>query len=105
MATEKIMLDAVKKGGNRQELHERIRELSMEAGANVKAKGLDNNLLDLIAADDAFDLTAEELKETLDPALYTGRASRQVEVYLRDFIKPILEANKDILGVKAEINV
>jgi adenylosuccinate lyase len=105
MATENIMMDAVKKGGNRQELHERIRELSMEAGANVKAKGLDNNLLDLIAADDAFDLTAEELKETLDPALYTGRASRQVEVYLRDFIKPILEANKDILGVKAEINV
>ncbi|MBR5944970.1 MAG: adenylosuccinate lyase [Lachnospiraceae bacterium] len=105
MATENIMMDAVKKGGNRQELHERIRELSMEASKNVKAEGLDNNLLELIAADDTFDLSLEELKETLDPALYTGRAARQVEVYLRDFIKPILDANKDILGVKAEINV
>ncbi len=105
MATENIMMDAVKKGGNRQELHERIRELSMEAAKNVKAEGLENNLLDLIAEDSTFDLSIEELKETLDPALYTGRAARQVEVYLRDFINPILDKNKDILGVKAEINV
>ena len=105
MATENIMMDAVKAGGDRQELHERIRELSMEAGRNVKEKGLDNNLLELIANDDAFNLSLDELKKTMDPSKYTGRASIQVEAYLNNVIKPILEKNKDILGVKAEINV
>jgi adenylosuccinate lyase len=105
MATENIMMDAVKKGGNRQEAHERIRELSMEAGANVKVKGLENNLMELIANDPAFNLTDEELEKTLDPTLYVGRAPRQVEVYLREVINPILEANKDVLGLEAEINV
>lgn len=105
MATENIMMDAVKAGGDRQELHERIRELSMEAGRNVKEKGLENNLLELIAADPAFNLTLEELKETMDPSKYIGRASVQVDDYLKKVIRPLLDANKDILGVKAEINV
>ena len=105
MATENIMMDAVKAGGDRQELHERIRELSMEAGRNVKAEGLDNNLLELIAADPAFNLTLEELKETMDPAKYTGRAALQVENYLNGTIRPMLEKNKELLGVKAEILV
>ncbi len=105
MATENIMMDAVKAGGDRQELHERIRKLSMEAGRNVKAEGLENNLLELIAADPAFNLTAEELKETMDPAKYTGRASIQVDNYLNSVIRPLLERNQDILGIKADINV
>ncbi len=105
MATENIMMDAVKAGGDRQELHERIRELSMEAGRNVKEKGLDNNLLELIAADPAFNLTEEELKKTMDPAKYTGRAEVQVEAFLKNNVAPILEANKDALGMTAEINV
>ena len=105
MATENIMMDAVKAGGDRQELHERIRELSMEAGRNVKEKGLDNNLLELIAADPAFNLTLDELKETMDPSKYIGRASVQVDSYLKNVIRPLLEKNKDVLGMKAEINV
>ena len=105
MATENIMMDAVKAGGDRQELHERIRELSMEAGRNVKVEGKDNNLLELIAADPAFNLTLEELEKTMDPAKYTGRASVQVDQYLTKVIRPLLEENKGILGVKAEINV
>ena len=105
MATENIMMDAVKAGGDRQELHERIRQLSMEAGRNVKEKGLDNNLLELIAADPAFGLTMEDLKKTMEPALYVGRAPRQVEEFLAEVVKPILEANKDVLGMKAEISV
>ena len=105
MATENIMMDAVKAGGDRQELHERIRELSMEAGCNVKEKGLDNNLLELIAADPAFNLTLDELKETMDPSKYIGRASVQVDSYLKNVIRPLLEKNKDVLGMKAEINV
>ncbi len=105
MATENIMMDAVKAGGDRQELHERIRELSMEAGRNVKEKGLDNNLLELIAADPAFGLTLDELKQTMDPSRYTGRAPLQVEEYLSQVIRPLLEKYKDVLGVKAEINV
>lgn len=105
MATENIMMDAVKAGGDRQELHERIRELSMEAGRNVKAEGLDNNLLELIAEDPAFNLTLEELKKAMDPAKYTGRAELQVEQYLTKVIRPMLEKNKELLGVKAEIHV
>ena len=105
MATENIMMDAVKAGGDRQELHERIRELSMEAGKNVKEKGLDNNLLELIAADPAFNLSEEELKKTMDPSRYTGRAALQVEAFLKDTVAPVLEANKDVLGMSAEINV
>ena len=105
MATENIMMDAVKKGGNRQELHERIRTLSMEAGRNVKVEGKENNLLDLIAADPAFGLTIEEMRKTLVPSNYVGRAPEQVESYLNGVIRPILKENEDQLGMKAEINV
>ena len=105
MATENIMMDAVKQGGNRQELHEKIRQLSMEAGKTVKEEGKDNNLVDLIAADPAFGLTKEQIEANLKPELYVGRAPRQVEVFLRDVVRPILDDNKEELGVKAEINV
>ena len=105
MATENIMMDAVKAGGDRQELHEKIRTLSMEAGRNVKEKGLDNNLLELIAADPSFNLTLEELQKTMDPSKYTGRSEEQVEEFISDIVKSVLEENKDVLGLTAEINV
>ena len=105
MATENIMMDAVKAGGDRQELHERIRELSMEAGRNVKEEGGDNNLLELIAADEAFGLSLDDLKDTMDPAKYIGCAPYQVECFNRDVAAPIMEKYSDILGEKAEINV
>ena len=105
MATENIMMDAVKAGGDRQELHERIRELSMEAGKNVKEKGLDNNLLELIAADPAFKLSLEDLKAAMEPSRYTGCAKEQVEMFLSEVVNPVLEVNKDLLGMTAEINV
>ena len=105
MATENIMMDAVKAGGDRQELHERIRELSMEAGKNVKEKGLDNNLLELIAADPSFNLSLDELKKAMDPTRYTGRAKEQVDTFLANVVRPVLEQHKEDLGVKAEIHV
>ena len=105
MATENIMMDAVKAGGDRQELHEKIRTLSMEAGKNVKEKGLDNNLLDLIAADESFGMSIEELKECMNPINYVGRSVEQVNEFLTEVINPVLEENKDILGMTAEINV
>ena len=105
MATENIMMDAVKNGGNRQELHERIRELSMEAGRNVKVEGRENNLLELIASDPAFNMSLEDLQKTMDPAKYVGRSKEQVEAFLEKVVSPILEANKELLGVKAVINV
>ncbi len=105
MATENIMMDAVKMGGNRQELHERIRELSMEAGRNVKVEGKENNLLELIAADPAFNMTLEDLRKTMEPSRYVGRSKEQVEAFLENVIRPLLEENKELLGVKAEINV
>ena len=105
MATENIMMDAVKRGGDRQELHEKIRTLSMEAGRNVKERGLDNNLLELIAAEPSFNITLEELKKQMDPSKYTGRSKEQVEDFLKEVIRPILEENKALLGLEAEINV
>ena len=105
MATENIMMDAVKAGGDRQELHERIRELSMEAGKTVKVEGKDNNLLELIAADPAFNLTLEELERTMDPAKYTGRAAVQVDAFLDKVVRPMLKENEELLGMTAEINV
>ncbi len=105
MATENIMMDAVKAGGDRQELHERIRELSMEAGKNVKVNGGENNLLELIAADPAFNLSLEDLKKTMEPSRYVGRAKEQVDAFLSQVVRPILDENKELLGVKAEINV
>ena len=105
MATENIMMDAVKEGGDRQELHEKIRQLSMEAGRNVKVNGLDNNLLDLIAADDTFHLTKEQLQQCMNPERYAGRSKEQVEDFLAEVINPILAKNKEDLGMTAEINV
>lgn len=105
MATENIMMDAVKNGGDRQELHERIRQLSMEAGKNVKENGLDNNLLELIAADPAFHLSLEELQKSMDPTRYVGRAKEQVEAFLRNHVNPVLQEHSDVLGMTAQINV
>ena len=105
MATENIMMDAVKRGGDRQELHEKIRTLSMEAGRNVKERGLDNNLLELIAAEPSFGITIEELKKQMEPSKYTGRSKEQVEDFLMEVIRPILEENREELGLEAEINV
>ena len=105
MATENIMMDAVKAGGDRQEMHEKIRVLSMQAGAHVKQEGKENNLLELIAADPAFNMTLEELEKSMDPSKYVGRAPVQVEAFLKNVVNPILEENKDLLGMTAEINV
>lgn len=105
MATENIMMDCVKNGGNRQELHEEIRQLSMKAGKNVKEMGGDNNLLELIAEDDTFPVDLETLKKSMDPKKYVGRSPRQVTKYLQEVVTPVLEANKDLLGLTAEINV
>ena len=105
MATENIMMDAVKAGGDRQELHERIRELSMEAGRTVKVEGKDNNLLDLIAADPAFNLTIEELNKSMEPSRYVGRAKEQTTAFIEKVVQPVLDEHKEMLGIKAEINV
>ncbi len=105
MATENIMMDAVKAGGDRQELHEEIRRLSMEAGRRVKQEGLDNNLLELIVADPVFNVTLEELEKSMDPSKYTGRSKEQVEEFLAEAVAPVLEEYKESLGVRAEINV
>ncbi len=105
MATENIMMDAVKLGGDRQVLHEKIRQLSMEAGKNVKEKGMDNNLLELIAADPEFNLSLEDLQKAMDPSKYIGRSREQVEAFLSNVVSGVLENNKELLGMKAEINV
>ena len=105
MATENIMMDAVKKGGDRQELHEKIRVYSMEAGRNVKAEGKENNLPELIAADDAFGLTLEDIYAIMQPENFVGRAPEQTEDFLEEQVRPVLDANKEMLGVEVEINV
>ena len=104
MATENIMMDEVKMGGDRQEFHEEIRELSMKAGRRVKEEGLDNNLLDLIAEDPKFHMTREELDKYIDPKKYIGCAPHQVEKYLAEVIRPILDENRELLGMTAEIS-
>ena len=105
MATENIMMDAVKAGGDRQELHERIRELSMEAGRTVKVEGKDNDLLERIAADPAFNLTIDELRKSMEPSRYVGRAKEQTETFIAKTVQPVLDAHKEMLGMTAEINV
>ena len=105
MATENIMMDAVKAGGDRQELHERIRELSMEAGRTVKVEGKDNDLLERIAADPAFNLSIDELRESMQPSKYVGRAKEQTVAFITKTVQPVLDAHKDMLGMTAEINV
>ncbi len=105
MATENIMMDAVKNGGNRQELHEKIRTLSMQAGRTVKEEGRENNLLELIAADPEFNLTMDELLAAMEPSRFVGRAPLQVEKFITEVVEPVLDANREVLGAKAEINV
>ncbi len=105
MATENIMMDAVKKGGDRQELHEKIRKLSMEAGARVKQEGKENNLLELIAADPSFQLSLEELNEAMQPSKYVGCAPEQVAQFLERVVAPVLTEHKELLGMKADIHV
>ncbi len=105
MATENIMMDAVKAGGDRQEMHEKIRTLSMEAGRHVKEEGRENDLLELIAADPAFGLELDDLKKSMDPSKYTGRSAYQVDRFVKECVKPVLDAHKDMIGIKAEINV
>ena len=105
MATENIMMDAVKAGGDRQELHEKIRQLSMQAGKTVKEEGKDNNLLELIAADPSFHLSLQDLEASMQPERYVGRAPKQTEEFITEVINPILEKNKEVLGLTAEINV
>lgn len=105
MATENIMMDAVKAGGDRQELHERIRELSMQAGRAVKEEGKENNLLELISQDPVFHLSLEDLEKSMDPKKYVGRAPYQTARYLREVVDPMLERNREELGVTADIKV
>ena len=105
MATENIMMDAVKAGGDRQVLHELIRQHSMAAGKRVKEEGAANDLLDRIAADPAFGMTREQLDDLMKPELYTGCAASQVEAFLANVVQPILDDNRDALGLQAEINV
>lgn len=105
MATENILMDAVMRGGDRQELHEKIRVYSMQAGENVKVRGGENNLIDLICADSAFGMTKEDILSVMKPENFVGRAPEQTTEFLAEVVAPILEENKELLGVKAEINV
>lgn len=105
MATENILMDAVKKGGDRQDLHEHIRRHSMAAAQVVKAEGGENDLVDRIAADPAFHMTKDEILSTMQPENFVGRAPEQVTEFLQSEVQPILEENKDLLGIDVEINV
>lgn len=105
MATENIMMESVKRGGDRQELHEIIREYSMEATKRVKGEGLSNNLIDNIIKDERFKLSKEEILKIIDPIKFTGRASNQVIEFVEEYVNPILEENEEALSIKSEINV
>lgn len=105
MATENIMMDAVKMGGDRQELHEKIRRYSLEAAKRVKEEGLDNDLIDRICGDPAFGIDRNAMDNILKPENYTGRSEKQVDEFLSDYVQPILDQNKDILGEKAVLTV
>ena len=105
MATENIMMECVKAGGNRQELHERIRVLSMEAGKNVKAEGRENNLIDLIKADQMFAAVHDRIDEILDARKFVGRAPGQTEAFIANEIDPILERHKQLLGAQGDVRV
>ena len=105
MATENIMMEAVKRGGDRQELHERIRIHSMEAAKRVKGEGLDNDLIKRIIADDSFKLTEEEILNIIDPKLFTGRAESQVVEFIDEYVNPIIDRYKNAVDIKSEITV
>ena len=98
-------MEAVKKGGDRQELHERIRKHSMEAARRVKVEGLDNNLIERIIEDKSFNMDKEEILSLIDPMKFIGRAPGQVVDFIKEVVNPILEGNKEILGVNVSINV
>ena len=105
MATENIMMESVKRGGDRQELHERIRIHSMEAAKRVKGEGLDNDLIKRIIADDSFKLTEKEILDIIDPKLFTGRAESQVVEFIDEYVNPIINKHKEAVEIKSEINV
>lgn len=105
MATENIIMECVKAGGDRQELHEHIRRLSMEAGANVKQNGGDNNLIELLKQDELFAAAHGKLDEILDAKNFVGRAPKQTEEFIANEIDPILEENKALLGATGEVRV
>lgn len=105
MATENIMMDAVKQGGDRQELHEKIRQYSIQAANRIKVEGLENNLLELIAADPAFKTDLPTLQRLLQPENYTGRAKEQTETFLKECVTPVLARFQDDLGMEADIFV
>ncbi len=105
MATENVMMDAVKRGGDRQQLHEKLRVHSQAAARRVKEEGMPNDLMDRIAADPAFRVTRQDLDALLDPARFTGRSEEQVDEFLRDIVRPLLAQNRDLLGEKQELNV
>ena len=105
MATENIMMDCVKAGGNRQELHERIRVLSMEAGKNVKVEGGENNLIDLIKQDEMFAPIWSKLDDILDPKKFVGRAPQQTVEFIENEINPILTKHADLLGEQGDVRV
>jgi len=105
MATENILMEAVKKGGDRQELHERIRVLSMEAGRRVKEEGLENDLIKRIANDKNFGMNYEDLQKVLEPSNYVGRAPAQVEEFINNNVKYLLERNPQALKIKANLKV
>lgn len=105
MATETILMEGVKRGGDRQELHEKIRVLSMEAAAVVKQEGGDNDLIERIIADGTFNMSADELHHILKPENFIGCASMQVDDFLNEVINPVLEANKDLLGAEGHVRV
>lgn len=105
MATENIMMESVKRGGDRQELHEKIREHSMAAAARVKGEGLDNDLIQRIINDKSFPLTEEEIMGIIDPNKFVGRAPSQTVEFIDEYVKPIIEANKDAIDIHSEINV
>ena len=105
IATENILMDAVSRGGDRQDLHEAIRQYSQKAAAHVKLEGKDNDLLDMLLEDKRFGLTKENLKDILDVRRFIGCAPHQTEEFINKFAKPVIEKNKDLLGLRAEINV
>ena len=105
MATEYILMEAVRRGGDRQELHEKIRNYSMEASKQVKVFGKENNLLDLILSDPAFNLNKHEMESIMAPINFIGRAPQQVDEFIRQYIQPLLSENEDILGYSCELNV
>ncbi len=105
MATENIMMRETKKGGDRQALHEALRVHSLAAAKAVKEEGKENDLADRIADDPRFSVTKEEIEAVLKPENYTGRSAEQVDSFLKECVKPVLEANKEVLGEKAELSV